>query len=249
MPLLRVRIRPQEMERHVGFRPFHPAVVSGGDVEQVARPERKRLAVVHDDAAPPRHHEPDVLHLAGLRSDTGGHVRGPLPAGVVAGASHHEVSDLHHLERSFFEAARFVWAVEAPEDRVFHGTSPYQPPTMVSSILCSTTSTSQAASGLQSNAPIGGSTRRIGSTNQSVRKYAGRNHFVYRWNPNQLANTRTNSAITITLYTNLISSTMVPCEPSDRLAATSYAVSSAHCQTVTSTTPAAATPTTSHHPA
>src|SRR5689334_9271021 len=54
-------------------------------------------------------------------------MRGPLPAGVVAGASEHEVSDLHHLELSLFEAACFVWAVEASNDRVYHLESPSDP--------------------------------------------------------------------------------------------------------------------------
>ena len=52
----------------------------------------------------------------------------------------------------------------------------HQPTTMVSSSRSSTHSASQAASGLQSSPPVGGSTRRIGSTTQSVKAYAGRSH-------------------------------------------------------------------------
>src|SRR2546426_3021285 len=94
------------MQRHVGLRPLDPAVVTRRDVEQVAGPEGERLAVVHDDAAPPRDDESHVLDLTTLGPGYGADVRGPLPPRLVAGAPDGEVADLHEIELPHLEAAR-----------------------------------------------------------------------------------------------------------------------------------------------
>src|SRR5438552_11954752 len=94
------------MQRHVWFRPLDPAVVTRRDVEQVAGPEGERLAVVHDDAAPSRDDEPDVLDLTALGPRDGADVRGPLPPRVIAGAPDGEGTDPHEIELSLLEAAR-----------------------------------------------------------------------------------------------------------------------------------------------
>src|SRR6266576_4938195 len=194
----RVPLRADEMQRHVGTRSLDPAVMPRGDVEQVARPERECLAVVHDDAAPPRDDEPHVLDQTTLGPRDGADVRGPLPPRLVAGAPDGEVPDLHEIELPHLEAARLVGPVESSDDRVFHTESPcvtagpasarhhvhregrHHPTTMVSSTRFNTHSASQAANGLQSNPAAGGSTRRIGSTSQSVSAYAGRSQREYR---------------------------------------------------------------------
>src|SRR6266496_2165836 len=120
----RVPLRAEEMQRHVGLRSLDPAIMPRGDVEQVARPERECLAVVHDDAAPPRDDEPHVLDLTTLGPRDGADVRGPLPPRLVAGAPDGEVPDLHEIELPHFEAARLVGPVESSDDRVFHTESP-----------------------------------------------------------------------------------------------------------------------------
>src|SRR6266516_4579061 len=120
----RVPLRAEEVQRHVRLGPFDPAVVPRRDVEQVAGPERKCLAVVHDDAAPPRDDEPHVLDLTTLGPRDRADVRGPLPARLVAGAPDGEVADLHEIELPQLEAARLVGPVESSDDRVFHTESP-----------------------------------------------------------------------------------------------------------------------------
>src|SRR2546421_2064620 len=112
------------MQRHVGVRPLDPAVVTRRDVEQVAGPEGERLAVVHDDAAPPRDDESHVLDLTTLGPGYGADVRGPLPPRLVAGSPDGEVADLHEIELPHLEAARLVGPVESSDDRVAHSASP-----------------------------------------------------------------------------------------------------------------------------
>src|SRR2546422_8535758 len=165
--LLSILVRTEEMQRHVRLGALDPAVVTRRDVEQVAGPEGEGLAVVHDDPAPSRDDEPDVLDLTALGPHDWADVRGPLPPRVIAGAPDGEGADPDESELSLLEAARLVGPVESPDDRVFHA-GPLHPTRMPSSTPFSTTSTSQAASGLQSNPPAIGSTRRIGSTSQSV---------------------------------------------------------------------------------
>src|SRR2546430_1466136 len=120
----RVPLRAEEMQRHVGLRSLDPAIMPRGDVEQVARPERECLAVVHDDAAPPRDDEPHVLDLTTLGPRDGADVRGPLPPRLVAGAPDGEVPDLHEIELPHLEAARLVGPVESSADRGFPPWSP-----------------------------------------------------------------------------------------------------------------------------
>src|SRR6266704_2605798 len=140
----RVPLRAEEMQRHVGLRSLDPAIMPRGDVEQVAGPERECLAVVHDDAAPPRDDEPHVLDLTTLGPRDRADVRGPLPPRLIAGAPDGEGTDPHEIELSFLEAARLVGTVESSDDRVFHA-GPLHPTRMLSSTHFSTTSTSQAA--------------------------------------------------------------------------------------------------------
>src|SRR5439155_5321380 len=83
---LSILVCTEEMQRHVRLGALDPAVVTRRDVEQVAGPEREGLAVVHDDAAPSRNDEPDVLDLTALGPRDGADVRGPLPPRVIAGA-------------------------------------------------------------------------------------------------------------------------------------------------------------------
>src|SRR3989449_8692133 len=83
--LLSILVCTEEMQRHVRLGALDPAVVARRDVEQVAGPEGERLAVVHDDAAPSRDDEPDVLDLTALGPRDGADVRGPLPPRVIAG--------------------------------------------------------------------------------------------------------------------------------------------------------------------
>src|SRR5947207_4191858 len=71
--------------------------------------------------------------------------------------------------------------------------------TTLRSSCFSTQSASQATSGLQSTAPMGGNTRRIGSTSQSVSAYAGRIQREYRNAPNHDPTTRTSRAANSTL--------------------------------------------------
>src|SRR2546430_5030577 len=120
----RVPLRAEEMQRHVGLRSLDPAIMPRGDVEQVARPERECLAVVHDDAAPPRDDEPHVLDLTTLGPRDGAELRAPLPPRLVAGAPDGEVPDLHEIDLPHLEAARLVGPVESSDDRVFHAWSP-----------------------------------------------------------------------------------------------------------------------------
>src|SRR5256885_5773913 len=112
------------MQRHVRVRSLDPAVVPRGDVEQIAGSERKRLAVIHDDAAPPRDHEPHMLDLTTLGPRDGTDMGRPLPSRLVAGAPDGEVADLHEVELPLLEVARLVGTVESPDDRVFHVRSP-----------------------------------------------------------------------------------------------------------------------------
>src|SRR3989449_2805204 len=165
--LLSILVCTEEMQRHVRLGALDPAVVTRRDVEQVAGPEGEGLAVVHDDPAASRDDEPDVLDLTALGPHDGADVRGPLPPRVIAGAPDGEGADPDEIELSLLEAARLVGPVESSDDRVFHA-GPLHPTRMLSSTHFSTSSTSQAASGLQSNPPANGSTRRIGSTSQSV---------------------------------------------------------------------------------
>src|SRR5213076_3463076 len=153
-----ILVRTQEVQRDVRLGTLDPAVVPRRDVKQVAGPERERLAVVHDDAAPPRDDEPHVLDLTALGPRDGADVRGPLPPRLVAGAPDGEGADPHEIELSLLEAARLVGPVESSDDRVSHA-GPLHPTRMLSSTHFSTISTSQAASGLQSNPPAIGSTR------------------------------------------------------------------------------------------
>src|SRR5438874_12156576 len=123
-----VPLRPQEVQRHVRLGDFDPAVVPRCDVKQVPGPERKRLTVVHDDAAPPRDDEPNVLDLATLGARDGTDVGRPLPPRLVAGAPDGEVADLHEVELPLLEVARLVAPVESPDDRVFHVLVSFMPP-------------------------------------------------------------------------------------------------------------------------
>src|SRR5437016_12765936 len=123
-----VPLRPQEVQRHVRLGSLDPAVVPRRDVEQVAGPERKRLTVVHDDAAPPRDDEPHVLDLTTLGAGDGTDVGRPLPPRLVAGAPDGEVADPHDVELPLLEVARLVGAVESSDDRVFHTLVSFIPP-------------------------------------------------------------------------------------------------------------------------
>src|SRR6266513_4023819 len=167
-----VPLRAEEVQRHVRLGAFDPAVVPRCDVKQVSGPERKGYTVVHDDAAPPRDDEPNVLDLTTLGARDGTDVGRPLPPRLVAGAPDGEVADLHEVELPLLEVARLVGPVESPDDRVFHTESPcvtaghlgpasarhhvhhegrHHPTTMVSSTRFSTHRASKAANGLQSN--------------------------------------------------------------------------------------------------
>src|SRR6266513_3179086 len=119
-----VPLRAEEVQRHVRLGAFDPAVVPRCDVKQVPGPERNRLTVVQDDAAPARDDEPNVLDLTTLGARDGTDVGRPLPPRLVAGAPDGEVADLHEVELPLLEVARLVGTVESPDDRVFHVRSP-----------------------------------------------------------------------------------------------------------------------------
>src|SRR5438046_3448060 len=123
-----VPLRAEEVQRHVRLGAFDPAVVPPGDVKQVSAPERKGFTFVHDDAAPPRDDEPNVLDLATLGARDGTDVGRPLPPRLVAGAPDGEVADLHEVELPLLEVARLVGPVESPDDRVFHVLVSFIPP-------------------------------------------------------------------------------------------------------------------------
>src|SRR6185437_383073 len=119
-----IPVRTQEMQRHVRLGALDPAVVTRRDVEQVAGPQGKGLAVIHDDTAPARDDEAHVLDLTALGPRDGADVRGPLPPRLIAGAPDGEVADLHEIEPPLLKAARLVGPVESYDDRVFHCASP-----------------------------------------------------------------------------------------------------------------------------
>src|SRR5207245_11119377 len=120
-----VPLRPQEVQRHVRLGAFDPAVVPRCDVKQVPGPERKRLTVVHDDAAPPRDDEPNVLDLTTLGARDGTDVGRPLPPRLVAGAPDRGVADLHEAELPLLEAARLVGPADSYDDRVCQALVPF----------------------------------------------------------------------------------------------------------------------------
>src|SRR6266516_4682740 len=119
-----VPLRAEEVQRHVRLGALDPAVVPRCDVKQVPGPERKGFTVVHDDAAPPRDDEPNVLDLTTLGARDGTDVGRPLPPRLVAGAPDGEVADLHEVEFPLLEVARLVGEVESPDDRILHAWSP-----------------------------------------------------------------------------------------------------------------------------
>ncbi len=83
-----VALGAEEVERDVLFLSDHPAIVAGGNTEEVASGHRDLGAVVHADRSLAGGDQPDMLHLARRRADQRGDMLGPAPTGGIDGTAH-----------------------------------------------------------------------------------------------------------------------------------------------------------------
>lgn len=91
------------MQRDIRLVADHPAVVSGGYVEEVAGAHHDLAPVIHLCDRLPAQHQADVLDLAGALPGKRSDMLGPPPAGFVAGATERCRTDLIELELALLE--------------------------------------------------------------------------------------------------------------------------------------------------
>jgi len=62
-----------------------------------------------------------MFYLATLGPGSFAYVQGPLPSGLIGGASDGHSTDLNQFKFSFFKSADFVGAVKALQNHFMHG--------------------------------------------------------------------------------------------------------------------------------
>src|SRR6266704_61818 len=110
---LRVMIRPEKVQRHIGLIPDDPTVVRfRGDVEQRTRRELPDATIVERRHCPALQHKTQVLDATTVRSDCWTHIDRPLPPGLIGGATNGHATDRNELKASTGELPNLVGRFE-----------------------------------------------------------------------------------------------------------------------------------------
>src|SRR5215472_7073195 len=125
--LLCILLRAHQMNRHVWLVADDPAVVPGGNIEDVAGSQFFNCAILHGKARSSGDNDADMFNHAELRAARFADVFRPAPTRLVSRATDGHAVDMHDFEFSFFERHGFVWLVETLEDDIQHGSSPRNP--------------------------------------------------------------------------------------------------------------------------
>src|SRR5450755_4273980 len=113
------------MQRNVGLVTHHPAIVSGRsgwNIKERAGAEFMNCtrAILHRRRGATGEHQPNMLDVAARRAHAGADVNGPLPSGLVGGATDGHAADANEFESSFFERAHLVGLFETLQNCLEH---------------------------------------------------------------------------------------------------------------------------------
>src|SRR5579859_4342165 len=98
MKLFRVLLGTHEMEGHIGFISYYPAVVRRWrNVEQLTGTQLYYGAISECGCGNSRYRQPHVRDRTALLAKLGPHMFGPLPAGLVSRSAYGHAADFDYL--------------------------------------------------------------------------------------------------------------------------------------------------------
>jgi hypothetical protein len=121
--LVDVLLSAEEMEGDVGDIADYPAIVAGRagwDVEERAGAKFVDGAVFHRGGGATGDDEPNVLDVTARRANAGPDVEGPLPTGLIGGATDGHTADANKFKLAFFEDPNFVGFFKTLQNGIKH---------------------------------------------------------------------------------------------------------------------------------
>src|SRR5215470_13984757 len=122
-----VFVRPEHMQRDVGFIADYPAVMSGRNIENIPGSHFYHRAVIHLRGRTARNDQADMLDGAPCRTCRSPDVQRPFPPRFISRPSNTDASDAHYLEFPSREGPDFVRPLKSLQNHVLFFGHPQLP--------------------------------------------------------------------------------------------------------------------------